>query len=155
VVTDTPENKQKIIESTRKLHPDVIRRTFNEILGCLCKKHGYDFISIDNALTLSPSTDLKASVVKKEYTDIFELSTHLNWETNIKFYQSEFNTINFKIHSTFNLIHSRSQYLEEKRQRLKRLPRFTVHNETDSDPSSNTRNIPSEKDRPVKRIKFV
>jgi hypothetical protein len=161
-VTDTPENKQKIIESTHKIHPDKLRRTFNEILGCLCKKYGYEYVCIDSHLITPIGTDPDASIVKKDYTDIFELSTHLNWETNIKLYQYELGKINFIIQNTFNLLHSRDQYLQEKRQRLKRLPRFAMHNGADSDLINNAHNVLIEETNPTKertrypkRIKFT
>ena len=157
VIPETQDNKQKILESIQTTHPDQLRQIYNNTLVQLCSENGFEYISIDDKLVNPGVIDLNTSIVIPDFTDILDMSVHLNWEANLLFYKEKLKDKNFAIETKLDLTQSRQAYLEEKTIRIKREKKYYLCRGIDSEPLNHKCQPvpPTEATHIAKKIKFI
>ena len=114
MVADRAENREKIEDNVKSLHPDELRKTFNATLKHLCSVHEVEYMDIDEFILEDTIIDHDKSVVKQEFRDVMDISVNLNWDENLLLYRAKLRPICVFISTALNLKHEREVYVLDK-----------------------------------------
>lgn len=125
-IDDNEDNMQKVTNSVRKSHPDIIRKLFNCKLKECCNENNFKYIDIaDDIIDPVAYKNINMSIVKPEYLDMNPLCVHLCWEKTVMLYKKRLSKIGIDIDDVLDLEYTLKSYTESKQNRHVRKKRKT------------------------------
>ena len=122
VLSDTEENVRRVGKAVDECHPDLLRRSFNDILKQMCDVSEFRYIDIDEYIVNECGLkDYKISMTKPEFADIVSSCVHLNWEKNLVLYLLKLKEIGIDIKKPLDLDRKREKYIGEKLKDARRM----------------------------------